>query len=144
MIGPHFSRRASAPSRRMIWRDTMSQWWGGAVIGLVIIIATVGYFQWRNWQRNDAADAPLRTTTALVKNVSIADVRGRIGNGWTITLEWGGRVVISNTHNFELVKRISKGDSVGVAYRVGKSGSVYVEDFAATSRQPVRTNPGER
>jgi hypothetical protein len=140
----HFSRRATPPTEKMIWRERLWEWRGGFGLAAFILAFAAVLFSWRYWQVRDAANAPLQTANAVVVGKAVSDLRGRAGNGWDITLQLNGKAVTANTHNLMLFNHVNVGDTVAVAFSVGRSGRVYVAELAETAKQRVGTNPAAR
>ncbi len=142
MSDPHFARRAAEPTRTMIWRDRFREWIGGIVLLILVLLAMTPLFQWRLLQVRDAASGPLQTGTAVVMGKGVADLRGRAGGGWSISLQLNGQPVVANTYNLVLFNGLAEGDTV--AYSVDKSGQVYVAEIAETAKQSAATSPVSR
>lgn len=140
-----YARRAAPPTDKMIWRERLREWGGGIVLAALILCVGGVIFAWRYWQARDASDARLLRASAVVTGKSMVSSRGRVDYGWDIQLDLNGRTTVVNTSNHVLFNRVKVGESVSIAYRIGKSGRIYVAELAELPEQHiVRTAPATR
>jgi len=139
-----FARRAAPPTEKQIWLERLRDWSGAGWV-LAMLLALGGWYVYsRVWEARDAAGAPEQTAVATVVDRRAADSRGRAGSGWHVTLKWDGRTAVARTHNLPLVSRLAIGGTVGIAYRVGQSGRIYVDDIAEAPKQRATASPAAR
>jgi hypothetical protein len=143
--GTRYTRRAVPPTDKEIRRERLWEWrWGIFTIAFILVFGGSLYV-WRYSRLRDAADAPLQTASAVVTGKSVADWRGRAGNGWDIKLRINNRTAVANTSNLMLFSHLNIGDTVTVVYSVGKSGDIYVAELAQQPEQHVvQTSPATR
>lgn len=132
------------PSPQAIWYERLYEWIQYVLLLALMALPIASYWGWRMWEVRDAASGPVQTASAVVTGKRVADSRGRAGGGWNITLQLNGQPVVANTYNLPLVSRLAEGETVAVAYRIGKSGKVYVVDIAEMTKQRATTNPAAR
>jgi len=145
MADPRFARRAAPPTNKTIWHERLQDWSGGIALVAFILVVVTGLGTWRMWGVRDAADAPLQRANAIVTGKSIRDWQGKSGANGDIKVQLNGMYVIANTTNLQLFDRVQIGDIVAVAYRVGRSGTIYIAELGPQPVQhAVRTDSGRR
>ena len=129
--------RTTQTSRQKLRILLLREWLQSAVPAFPTLLLVLGLFaavigggMWRlHLQDNDVKDAPLRTGTALVAEMrSVPDKRGFIIK---LTLRINGHDIGSNAANDERLIWTKVGDTVPVQYRMGKSGTIYIENWQA-------------
>jgi hypothetical protein len=100
----------------------------GAVTGLVALAAIGAVFVVFPIDINaDLRDAPPRQATAVVNGVLYPLVsRGELDPPRAVSLHWGAVSVTARTY-----VPVQAGQRVKVAYRIGRSGRVYVDEVEA-------------
>ena len=100
------------------------------LLPLVLFVVVAGGSAWQlNRRDNDLKNAPLQTGTAPVMQMrSVPDKRGFSVN---LTFRVNGQDVSSNAANDERLIWTKVGDTVPVTYRVGRSGTIYIENWQA-------------
>ncbi len=109
--------------------------WRAAIVAAIIITGVVyGLVIARPmWRAADIAGARELTGTALVLDRYAVSLK--YGTRYYVSLRVGQTVTTTESFAPEKWEGIEKGDRVTVSYRVGKSGSLYVDDWTPPTRR---------
>lgn len=126
-----YSRRASPPEHKVVWRDCLRENWGD----YLTFASFVGFAFWMLvnafWVTGDVAGTPIFVDRAKIVTKSYFE-GGEGGHaGWMLVVDLRGRRIDAGLHGGYDLDNSKVGSQVSVMYQTGRSGTVYVRSVHA-------------
>jgi hypothetical protein len=113
--------------------DRLHEWRAAIIFSLAALLFVTGrYIVVPAWRTQDTNGVPELTGAATI--LSKSTIPGKYSTGWFVTFRVGDRATTMQVNDIEKWTLTNQGDTVPAWYRIGKSGTLYVDDWESAKQ----------